>query len=551
MEPLKPTIRIVFAGLLLLFGAHASVAQPVAFVTVNVIPMDRERDEVLGAAQTVIVRGDRIVAIGATTDIAVPDEATIIDGTGRYLLPGLVDGHVHLFGFGPGPRENFADGPVYLANGITTVVNMGGPSSPRRATELEWKRRVEAGALAGPTIYTAGAFVNEPRVKTPEDVERDIRSQAREGYDFIKFHELDDTTTGLSLASYRKMIDTARDIGMPLVGHAPNNLGVDVMLDARQPLAHLGNLSNIYFLPLAAHRGYLLGTATAFFLLIAVAALSGAPPHSRWIALATFAAFVCLSLFLPGGPLFESVALRMIVTVLTLLVAIGSIASVIFAAKIWRERRSPMPARMRAALASIASVALALVLTTFWTPVAWRSSARGIDALATRIHDAGISVQSTLVVYEAIGGVNRLYRLPAFNMKVAGALHRAGVPLVAGTDARGIPQLAPGTSLHRELQLLHESGLTPYETIRAATVAPAIFLRKEGEFGTVTVGKRADLLLVERNPLQDLSTLKTPLGVMVRGRWLPREHPRDVTTPSARLASAIPGRRTTSGPFLR
>jgi hypothetical protein len=67
----------------------------------------------------------------------------------------------------------------------------------------------------------------------------------------------------------------------------------------------------------------------------------------------------------------------------------------------------------------------------------------------------------------------------------------------------------------------------------------------------VTVGKRADLLLVERNPLQDLSTLKTPLGVMVRGRWLPREHSRDVTSPSARLASAIPGRRTTSGPFLR
>ncbi|OLD19892.1 MAG: hypothetical protein AUJ01_05170 [Acidobacteria bacterium 13_1_40CM_3_65_5] len=508
---------------MLLFGAHASSAQPVAFVNVNVIPMDRERVDVPWAAQTVVVSGDRIVAIGATTDTAVPDEATIIDGTGRYLLPGLVDGHVHLLGFGPGPRENFADGPVYLANGITTVVNMGGPSSPRRATELEWKRRVEAGALAGPTIYTAGAFVNEPRVKTPEDVERDIRSQARDGYDFIKFHELDDTTTGLSLASYRKMIDTARDIGIPIVGHAPNNLGVDVMLEARQPLAHLGNLSNIYFLPLAAHRGYLLVTATAFFLLIAAAALSGAPPHSRWIALATFVAFVCLSLFLPGGPLFESVALRMIVTVLTLLVAIGSVASVIFAVKIWREPRSPAPARMRASLASIASVALAVVLTTFWTPVAWRSSARGIDALATRIHDAGISVQSTLVVYEAIGGVNRLYRLPAFNMKVARALHRAGVPLVAGTDARGIPQLAPGTPLHRELQLLHESGLSPHEVLRAATVAPAILLRKDHEFGTVSVGKRADLLLVERNPLQDLSTLKTPLGVMVRGRWLTRE----------------------------
>jgi hypothetical protein len=499
----------------------------VAIVNVNVIPMDRERVE---AGQTVLVRGGRIVAIGATSSVAVPDEATIVEGSGRYLLPGLVDGHVHLLAFGPGPKENFADGSIYLANGITTVVNLGGPATPRRATELQWKRRVESGELAGPTIYTSGAFVNEPRVKTPEEVERDIRTQAAEGYDLIKFHELDDTTAGLSLASYRKMIETARDLGIPLVGHAPNNLGVDVMLEAKQPLAHIGNLSNIYFLPLAAHSGYLLVTATAFFLLIALAALSNAPPLSRWIALASFAAFVCLSLFLPGGPLFESVALRIAVTMLALFVAIAAIATVITVSAMWRERRSTASARMRATLSSMSSVALAVVLTTFWAPVGWRSSTRGIEALAARIHDAGITVQSTLTVYEAIGGLNRFYRLPAFNVKVARALHRAGVPLIAGTDARGVPQVAPGVSLHRELELLVESGLTPYEAIRAATSAPATFLRKEGEFGTIAVGRRADLLLVERNPLEDLSTLKTPAGVMVRGRWM---------TSSGRLTNAV------------
>src|SRR3989442_11771056 len=132
--------------------------------------MDRERVDVPWAAQTVVVRGDRIVAIGATTDTAVPDEATIIDGTGRYLLPGLVDGHVHLLGFGPGPRENFADGPVYLANGITTVVNMGGPSSPRRATELEWKRRVEAGGPGRPAPSTGGAVREEPGGPAPVQI---------------------------------------------------------------------------------------------------------------------------------------------------------------------------------------------------------------------------------------------------------------------------------------------------------------------------------------------------------------------------------------------
>ena len=492
----------------------------VAIVNVNVIPMDRERVE---SAQTVLVDGDRIVAVGATGAVAVPEGATIIDGAGRYLLPGLTDAHVHLLGFGPGPRENFADGPIYLANGISTVINLGGPNGPNRLTELEWKRRVEAGTLVGPTIYTAGAFVNEPRVSTPEEVEDDIRSQAREGYDLIKFHELDDTTAGLSLAAYRKMIDTARALGIPLVGHAPNNLGIDVLLDARQPLAHVGNLSNIYFLPLLAHRRSLLVTATAFFLLTAVAALSGAPPLSRWTALAAFAAFMCLTLFLPGGPLFESVALRAILTALTALIAIGAVASVIVTVTIWRDPRTSRLARFRASLASAASAALAVVLATFWTPVGWRSADRGIDALAARLHAAGIPVQSTLVVYEAIGGPNRLYQFPAFNKKVVRALHRAGVSLIAGTDARGIPQLAPGTSLHRELQLLQESGLSPYEVIHAATVAPAIFLKKDTEFGTIAVGTRADLLLVDGNPLENLARLGDPAGLMVRGRWLDRE----------------------------
>ncbi len=514
----RRSARFIIAALVLMGASHAAHAQPVAIVNVNLIPLDRERVE---AGQTVVVRGDRIVAVGAAADVTAPPDATIVDGRGRYLLPGLVDAHVHVFGFGPGPRENFADGAIYLANGITTVVNLGGPDSPRRATELEWKHRVEAGELIGPTIYTAGAFINEPRVTTPDEVERDVRAQARAGYDLVKFHELDATTAGLSLASYRRMIETARDLGIPLVGHAPNNLGVDVMLEAHQPLAHIGNLSNIYFLPLASHRGYLQLTAAAFFLLIASAALSGAPPASRAVTLSTFVAFTCLALLLPGGPLFDSTALRIVVTLLTLVVVGGTIASATAASELWSDPQSSTPARLRAAAAVLASVTLAIVLTTFWTPMAWRSSTRGIEALATRLHDARIPVQSTLTVYEAIGGLNRFYRLPAFQLKVARALHRAGVTLVAGTDARGIPQMPPGTSLHRELELLHESGLSPYEVLRAATVTPAMFLRQDQEFGAVTVGQRADLLLVERNPLEDLSTLRTPIGVMARGRWYP------------------------------
>jgi imidazolonepropionase-like amidohydrolase len=97
------------------------------------------------------------------------------------------------------------------------------------------------------------------------------------------------------------------------------------------------------------------------------------------------------------------------------------------------------------------------------------------------------------------------------------------VRLVAGTDALGAPLIVPGESLHDELQILLDCGLSPYEAIRTATTHAAAFLRKEDEFGTVAVGKRADLLLVDRNPLADLEAVKRPRGVMVRGRWLTRE----------------------------
>src|SRR5262249_6895262 len=102
-------------------------------------------------------------------------------------------------------------------------------------------------------------------------------------------------------------------------------------------------------------------------------------------------------------------------------------------------------------------------------------------------------------------------------------LHRNGVPIMAGTDAMGLPLVPPGSSLHRELQLLSASGLSPYEVIRSATVVPASFLGRTKEFGKIAVGQRADLLLVAGNPLEDLAVLKRPVGVMARGRWLPRE----------------------------
>jgi imidazolonepropionase-like amidohydrolase len=103
--------------------------------------------------------------------------------------------------------------------------------------------------------------------------------------------------------------------------------------------------------------------------------------------------------------------------------------------------------------------------------------------------------------------------------KLTGAFRQAGVRMMAGTDAP-IPGVVPGFSLHDEMKLLVAAGLTPYETLRTATANPAEFLGRSGEFGTVTAGARADLLLLNANPLRDVANAAQRAGVMVRGRWL-------------------------------
>ena len=128
-----------------------------AFVDVSVIPMDRAA---VVPGQTVIVRDGRIAAIGPTDTTVVPKDAAVLHGNGYYLMPGLADMHIHLDSY-VGARPNFADAPLYLSYGITTVLNLRGLPE-----HLEWRRRIQDGELLAPTLYTAGEFINEPRVRT-------------------------------------------------------------------------------------------------------------------------------------------------------------------------------------------------------------------------------------------------------------------------------------------------------------------------------------------------------------------------------------------------
>jgi hypothetical protein len=164
---------VITAAFLVLIHVRAGLAQPegnllpppssssTAFVNVNVVPMDSE--SVL-AGQTVVVQQGRITATGPVSSTSIPGGPTVIEGHGRYLMPGLADMHVHLEG-----REDFGDAPLFLAYGITTVMNLRG-----RPEILAWKKEIAAGKLLAPNFYTSGEFVNEPRVRTPKEVEDEI-----------------------------------------------------------------------------------------------------------------------------------------------------------------------------------------------------------------------------------------------------------------------------------------------------------------------------------------------------------------------------------------
>ncbi len=184
----------------------------VAIVGATVISMD---SDAVQRDHTIVIRGDRIVSVGPVEEVEIPDEATRIEGRGRYVVPGLAEMHGHIPS--PGQSQEFIDAVLflYVANGVTTVRGMLGYDG-----QLELKDRVLSSETIGPTLYLAGPSFNGRSVQSPEEAERMARRQAAEGWDLIKIHP------GLSLESYDRMAETARELGMRFGGHVPEDVGL-------------------------------------------------------------------------------------------------------------------------------------------------------------------------------------------------------------------------------------------------------------------------------------------------------------------------------------
>ncbi len=200
-------------------------ATDVAFVGVNVIPMDSER---VLQDQTVIVRNGRIEQIGPSAQVSVPDSATRIDGRGKFLLPGLADMHIHVSPGQGNPNDAaFNQMTVLLANGITTARGMAGNPNNFRVRE-----RIQSGQLLGPMLYLASPGLQGSNVPHVEAAQAMVESFKKDGYDMLKIFNITRT-------NYAAAVETARRVGLPVVGHVPAGVMLQQALSSQITIEHL------------------------------------------------------------------------------------------------------------------------------------------------------------------------------------------------------------------------------------------------------------------------------------------------------------------------
>ncbi len=429
-------IRVLSFAIAVLAMTSNLSGQTVVFENVNVIPMDRER---VLERQTVVVREGRIAHVGAAGGSAAPAGATRIDGSGKYLMPGLAEMHGHLTA-NYLPDAARADVLyLYLANGVTTVRAMLG--NPEAITTRD---AIAAGTLLGPKLYVAGPALNGKVAPTPAEGARVVREQKQAGYDLLKI------LGGMPPEVYDSIMRTAHSLKIDVAGHVPGEVGVRGALAARQrSIDHLDQ-----YIP----------------------ALQLAPDTPR-----------------------EEEDRR-----------IAELAQLTVKSGVWN-----VPTMYLWDLFHNAETGEALRVRLTETRYLPRTM---IDEWTKSKEGRLRPPNDTPAGVGAFGQTG--VRVMELRRKIVKALKAANAPIALGTDS---PQMfsVPGFSTHRELKLMvDELGYSPYEALESGTLKVAQYFGTANS-GTVAQGKRADLILLNANPLTNIASTENRAGVMVNGRWIP------------------------------
>ncbi len=468
------TCRLLAAFAVLLgMGAAPQTSPPLAITGVTLVD---GTEGPARSATTLLIRDGRIEVIGPSSTTRVPDGATRLDGAGRFLIPALIDAHVHL-----ATREE-ADAPAavllpsLVAHGVLAVRDMGGVFD----RVVAMRASVAAGTIAGPAIITPGPFVDGPQVASamvspvaaPGDAASVVRALAARRVDFIKVQ------AGLSAESWRAVVAAARTANLTVAGHVPEAISAfDVATGGQRSVEHVSPaLVGDAGLLLAASRDEAAIRAEMRDLARAMAQPEPLRGAVRARERALQRRLIETTDDARAAKLFAAMRQHGVVSVPTL---------------VWSEGLLPQ---------SRTDTPSADVLA--FVPQAAR--ARWVPQRTAQL--AAISDED-LALNRAIS---------AASLAFVGAMHRAGVTVVAGTDAMD-SFLPLGGSLHAELERLAAAGLSPRQSLAAATRESARLLGMDDR-GTIAVGKRADLVLLDSDPLADIRATRQIRAVVQAGR---------------------------------
>lgn len=414
---------------------------------------------------TVVISGGRITEIGPSEKTLVSKGAEVVDATGKFLIPGLWDMHVHPHG------KDYL--PLFIANGVTGVRIMWGDPEDR-----EWRKAIEAGVLIGPRMIIASPLVDGPHPYWRGSISVSSEAQARQvvikakqdGADFIKVYQF------LPRDFYFAIADEAKRQGIPFAGHVPIAVSpLEASSAGQKSFEHL-----VGILPACSSRSAELLKGQQDDLAEDLALKPISRPRfwgthvvqSRQMMLDTYSPekVADLCAVLKSNRTWQ-------VPTLTLLrmFAYGDDPAFLKDARL-----KYVPIRTRSS----------------WDPAA-------IDGKRTP---------------EDFAYMKKEFQK---DLEVVGAMQRAGVGILAGTDTAN-PFCFPGFSLHDELGLLVQAGLSPIEALRAATLNPARFQERENDLGTIDKGKIADLVLLDADPLDDIGNTKKIAAVVSAGKLYSR-----------------------------
>ncbi|MGA2135681.1 MAG: amidohydrolase family protein [Bryobacteraceae bacterium] len=455
------------AFLLALYGGYGW-SQPLVITRVTVIDATGR-----GPApnMTVTVDGDRIVAVGPWKKMPIPKNAVVVDGAGKFLIPGLWDMHAH----GAADEHAAWTHLLFLGNGVVGVRDMFGPPDAHA-----WRTARVSKEDPSPAIYLGSPLVDGPNPRWPHSIVVTSEAQGREvveqqqqrGADFIKVYD------NLSRGAYFAIADEAKKRGIPFEGHVPKSVtAAEVSAAGQKSIEHL--------------TGVALGCTKEELTISAELQRQEALFH---------APNATMSQKMDSGKRMTALYLRVVET--------------------YDDAQAQ-------------SLFTGFVKNGTWQcPTLTLLRAYVGDPLPA--NDPRVTYLSKELRAEFDAGFYQHFPAEARawtvslrkkefdeSMKIVGLMYRMGVPMLAGTDALN-PHCFPGFSIHDELALLVDAGLPPLAALQAATRNAAQFMGQLDRRGTIEPGKIADLVLLDKDPLADIHNTRTIQAVVLNGKLFPR-----------------------------